>query len=234
MVKNFNNIYSEKGAYHFTLTGFSKYWYYENYEIIKKFIGDFSNKTILDVCCGDGFLTSQLGENVIGVDNSKEGIKLAKKLTRNEYYIADMRYLPFKDGSFDVVINSVSMIYVNVHELPNVVKEFRRVLKPNGKIIVSFPNIEDLKRRIYVFFGKEKDYRRESVEMAPGEIPLDKFEKLFLDEGLKLKDKTGIFITFPYLGDRFGRYEFFYNFMTKLAKLFPYLGHTVVYEFILD
>ncbi|MBI2673316.1 class I SAM-dependent methyltransferase [Candidatus Woesearchaeota archaeon] len=234
MVKNFNNIYNERGAYHFNLQGFHKYWYHENYSLIKKFIGNFSDKTILDVCCGDGFLTSQLGENAIGVDNSKEGIKLAKKLTKNKYYIADMRYLPFKDGSFDVVVNSVSMIYVDINELPNLIREFRRVLKPNGKMVISYPNIKDFKRRIYVFFGKEKDYRRESIEMAPGEISLDKFEKLFIDEGLKIKDKAGIFITFPYLGDRFGKYEFFYNFMTKLAKFFPYLSHTLVYEFTLN
>lgn len=234
MVKNFNNIYSEKGAYHFNLAGFHKYWYHENYSLIKKFIDSYSNKIILDVCCGDGYLTSQLGDNAIGIDNAFNGLKLAKKLTKNNYSQADMRYLPFKDKSFDVVVNSVSMIYVNIPELSMVVKEFKRVLRQNGKIIISFPNIKDLKRRVYVFFGKEKDYRRESVEMAPGEISLDKFEKLFLDEGLKPRNKTGIFITSPYLGDRFGKYRFFYNFMTKLAKFFPYLSHTVVYEFTLD
>ncbi len=234
MVKNFNDIYSERGAYHFNLVGFHKHWYHENYSLIKRFIGSYSNKIILDVCCGDGYLTSQLGDNAIGIDNAFNGLKLAKKLTKNNYSQADMRYLPFKDKSFDVVINSVSMIYVNIPELSMVVKEFKRVLRRNGKIIVSFPNIKDLKRRIYVLFGKEKDYRRESIEMAPGEISLDKFERLFLDEGLKIKDKTGIFITFPYLGDKFGKYEFFYNFMTTLAKLFPSLGHTVVYEFTLN
>lgn len=234
MVKNFDDIYAKKGPYHFTLAGFSKHWYYENYDIIKEFLGSTQNKRVLDVGCGDGFLTSQLGTTVIGIDRSSEGLKLAKKLTKNNYLLADMRNLPFKDRSLDAIVNSVSIIYINKDELPSLVKEFKRVLISNGKAVISFPNIKDLKRRVYVFLGLELEYRRETIESAPGEISLDILEELFIQEGFKLNEKKGIFVTLPYFCDRLGKYKPLYNFMTGFAKILPSLSHTVVYEFTLN
>lgn len=91
---------------------------------------------ILDVGCGAGFLTNELaleGYQVTGVDLSPESLRVAKEhdVTGTvKYKVADAFKLPFPDQSFDVL---TSMDFLEHVERPDlVIKEFSRVLKPQG------------------------------------------------------------------------------------------------------
>lgn len=92
--------------------------------------------SILDVGCGGGFLSNELarqGYEVTGVDVSPESLKVAERhdLTRSvKYEVADAYKLPYPDESFDAV---TAMDFLEHIEDPEkVIKEFSRVLKPNG------------------------------------------------------------------------------------------------------
>jgi 2-polyprenyl-6-hydroxyphenyl methylase / 3-demethylubiquinone-9 3-methyltransferase len=92
--------------------------------------------TILDVGCGGGFLSNELarqGYRVTGVDLSPESVKVAEAhdVTRTvKYEVADAFHLPYPDESFDAL---TAMDFLEHIDNPDVViKEFARVLKPQG------------------------------------------------------------------------------------------------------
>lgn len=99
-----------------------------------------SKKTkVLDVGCGAGFLSNELalaGLQVTGVDLSEESLKVAHNYdtTKSVHYLtADAYKLPFSDHSFEVI---TAMDFLEHVDKPDeVIKEFSRVLKPNGIFI---------------------------------------------------------------------------------------------------
>jgi len=50
---------------------------------------------------------------------------------------ADARELPFADGSFDLVVNSYMLDLLPRDEIPRVLSEFRRLLRPGGRLVMS-------------------------------------------------------------------------------------------------
>ena len=110
---------------------------------IYKITSDLPNTTFLDVACGEGYYTnyihSQIQKNkeilTIGVDISKSAIhsssvsKNMLSLHNISYCVGNLDYLPFIDGSFDVLLNCFAPINTN---------EFSRVLKKGGYFIRVF------------------------------------------------------------------------------------------------
>ena len=105
-------------------------------------LGNVRGKKILDAGAGTGNLAVLLekrGAKVVGLDFSKEGLEIFKrKLPNSRAIFHDLtKPLPFPDESFDAVVSN-NTIYTLPPEVRSAVfKEFFRVLKPNGKIVVS-------------------------------------------------------------------------------------------------
>jgi ubiquinone/menaquinone biosynthesis C-methylase UbiE len=105
------------------------------------FLGDVSGKRVLDIGCGAGQLSHELSRRnaeISGIDVSPRMIELAQKRLGNEI---DLRVhdlskpLPFDDSSFDVVVASLVMHYLE-HWAP-ALSEVRRVLTPKGTMAFS-------------------------------------------------------------------------------------------------
>jgi len=92
---------------------------------------------ILDNGCGIGFMTQYLkGHEVVGLDMSSGMIKLAKK-RYSKIVQGDSQNLPFKDFSFQTVINRGIL-----HHLENpqkAVDEVNRILIKGGEAVFSEP-----------------------------------------------------------------------------------------------
>jgi ArsR family transcriptional regulator len=96
---------------------------------------------IADIGCGNGRLSALLassGNDVIGVDNAEEQIKLARELYQGReglsFTVADSESLPFPDESMDVAIFSHSL-----HHMPSPERsltEVARTLVVGGRIIL--------------------------------------------------------------------------------------------------
>ena len=87
---------------------------------------------VLDVGCGDGGLKKILSSELeyLGMDaRPGKGVDV----------IGDVHALPFKDKSFDSVI--CTSVLEHVLDINKVTSEMYRVLKPNGKILVTIPFI---------------------------------------------------------------------------------------------
>jgi demethylmenaquinone methyltransferase/2-methoxy-6-polyprenyl-1,4-benzoquinol methylase len=70
------------------------------------------------------------------IKKTKKRIKKRGLARRVDLQLGDARKLPYKNAVFDVVYNSYMLDLIDTHEIPQVLLEFRRVLKPRGRLIL--------------------------------------------------------------------------------------------------
>lgn len=103
--------------------------------------GDVTGRRILDAGCGSGPLFGALrdrGALVAGVDKSAAMLELARRRLGPgaDLRVADLAAsLPFGDGTFDDVVASLVLHYLE--DWGPTLAEFRRVLVPGGRLIVA-------------------------------------------------------------------------------------------------
>jgi SAM-dependent methyltransferase len=95
--------------------------------------------TALDAACGTGrystFLAGQ-GHDVTGVDQSEAMLAIARrKLPAAEFRHGDLTALPLPGGSVDAVVCALALVHVP--DLSPALREFARVLRPGGRLIIS-------------------------------------------------------------------------------------------------
>jgi ubiquinone/menaquinone biosynthesis C-methylase UbiE len=108
---------------------------------VDKFISLLPEKAkVLDVGCGPGNYTKYLlekGFSVEGIDLAEGMLKIARKLVPKDVFrIMDMRNLEYPDQSFDGLCVAYSLYHIESEKVPKVLKEFHRVLKTNGVMIL--------------------------------------------------------------------------------------------------
>jgi ubiquinone/menaquinone biosynthesis C-methylase UbiE len=102
-----------------------------------------SQAKILDYGCGYGRLTNEIlnhgYKNVIGIDNSKAMIERGKKEFQNLTLFQNQKEgIDFPDNEFGLVILFAVLTCISLDiDQKNLIKEFIRVLKPNGILYVS-------------------------------------------------------------------------------------------------
>ncbi|MCL4479006.1 MAG: ubiquinone/menaquinone biosynthesis methyltransferase [Deltaproteobacteria bacterium] len=143
-------------------------------------------RNILDVSTGTGDLAvaykrAGYGYNIFGVDISMEMLKRASLKTTDTGFIkASALSLPFRDNTFDLL--SCAFGIRNIYPRETGLKEFHRVLKPNGVLMIlefSMPAgffgkvykfyFENILQKIGAFFTKTGaySYLTSSVEEFP-------------------------------------------------------------------
>lgn len=101
--------------------------------------------SVLDIGCGTGrhsILLCKMGFNVVGVDFSKEMIKLAKKNAKKQnlnikFIVADIRYLPFKGKRFNCCL-AIAVIHHLKKQRKKALKEIARVAR--NQVLISIWN----------------------------------------------------------------------------------------------
>ena len=101
---------------------------------------------ILDIGTGPGFFTinlARLGHDVTGIDVSREMIVVAKENAEEQgvkcdFKVMNANQLEFPDNTFDLIINRV--VTWTLPDLYECYREWRRVLAPNGRLIVFDAN----------------------------------------------------------------------------------------------
>ena len=92
---------------------------------------------ILDIGCGNGRNMKNSNYDFYGIDNCSNFVELAKKVSPN-VFLCEMTNLPFPDNYFDAIISIASFHHLsNNIRRTECLKEMSRVLKPNGKILLS-------------------------------------------------------------------------------------------------
>ena len=93
----------------------------------------------LDAACGTGrhaaYLAS-LGHKIVGVDSSPGMLAVAReKIPQGEFHEAQLDELPLEDDSVDLVVCAIALVHLPEIEQP--FREFARVLRPGGHLVVS-------------------------------------------------------------------------------------------------
>lgn len=110
-------------------------------EFVSSFINVLPEKAkILDLGCGTGRLLGvfqKKGFSITGLDLSEKMLEIAKKnFPQIKFVKSDMRKTRFKNNSFDALIVAYSVIHIPKKEIPATIKEFARILKPKGKLML--------------------------------------------------------------------------------------------------
>ncbi|MFH1598585.1 MAG: class I SAM-dependent methyltransferase [Patescibacteria group bacterium] len=132
-------------ADHFSQT---RYRDWSEFAIFKKYIK--SGDKVLDAGCGNGRLYDSLqglGISYTGVDISPRLIRKAQgKYPKVKFKVGDILSLPLADQQFNVLLSVATL-----HHVPStgyrgqVIKDFYRVLKPGGYLMITVWNLAQAK-----------------------------------------------------------------------------------------
>lgn len=95
-----------------------------------------------DMGCGPGHITHYLykrGIEVFGLDLSPHMVELARQLSPDiEFHQGNMSSLDVDDEAWGGIAAFYSIIHIPREEVIHVLQEFRRVLQPNGLLLLAF------------------------------------------------------------------------------------------------
>jgi len=115
--------------------------HYHRYFLAQKIV---EGLDVLDIASGEGFgseILARVAKSVVGVDIAEEATAYAA-----QHYMRDnLRFvtgsateIPLTDGSVDVIISFETIEHLENHD--GMMAEIRRVLRPNGCLMMSSPN----------------------------------------------------------------------------------------------
>lgn len=152
---------------------------------------------VLHAGCGSGQVDTDIAKfiKIVALDSSREALKLYKQNIKKYYQIihGDICVMPFTDNSFDGIYNLGVLEHFNKNEIKKALKEFYRVLKPGGKIIIFWPP----KFGPSVIFLNSVHYLinnilQKKIRLHPPEISLLSSQKeavkIFKIHGFKIKE----------------------------------------------
>lgn len=118
----------------------------------KFFVEDIHLAKCLDYGCGLGHIIKYFlddGVNMYGVDMSGESVKLVNEKFRDYpnwhgASVYDGKRLPYEDDSFDLITCTEVIEHILPKHMELFLCELNRILKPNGKIVFTTPNDENM------------------------------------------------------------------------------------------
>lgn len=180
-------------------------------------------KKILDLACGEGygsFMMSEWGaKEVVGIDISKEAILNAKKNFKNnniKFINANVEDLNFiEDNSFDLIVSFETIEHLSNPKI--FLKEIKRVLMPEGSIVISCPND-------YFYYPDENEQNK----FHKKKYSFNDFKKLTESElGKKVEYMIGVYIggyinTYPsIIKKQFNQKQMLNQSTIKAIKILP-------------
>ncbi|KKR22180.1 MAG: Glycosyltransferase, group 2 family protein [Candidatus Moranbacteria bacterium GW2011_GWA2_39_41] len=107
-----------------------------------------SNKIVLDIACGSGYGSDYLlksgAEIVVGVDISEESIAYCKDKYNKDnlsFIVGSAVKIPMEDNSVDIVVSFETIEHIGAEDQFIFMQEIKRVLKKDGVLLISTPNI---------------------------------------------------------------------------------------------
>jgi ubiquinone/menaquinone biosynthesis C-methylase UbiE len=114
---------------------------------------------VLDVGSGSGWVARQLivkSRKIVSVDLSQKNLGEIKSTLGQgsaAFVLADAYHLPFRDGSFDLVV--ISEILEHLNSPTAGLQEFERILAPKGKVVATTPYKEKIQYYLCIHCNKK-------------------------------------------------------------------------------
>jgi|SRR5215467_46366 len=167
-----------------------------------RLLGDIQDKHVLDLGCGTGGEIPTLawrGARVTGIDPFADLIALARERMRRLHIEADLRVgsayqTELPDGSVDVIF---CMSVIHHLDIPMAVGEMRRILKPDGFIVMKEPICFS---RMY---AKMRTIFPASDETSEYEHPLTREDFTKVQEGFRVSGLRLFRLPFVAIAERY-------------------------------
>lgn len=162
--------------------------------ILLRFLGCRTTDSVIEVGCGQGIILKQVrSKSRFGIDLSISNVKKARRLFKNEILnliVANVEMIPVDDHSFDRII--CSDVIEHVQNPEKLLKEIIRILKQNGKIVITVPNdnLVDLCKKAVGFIKLDKLL---GIEYGGGDewhlhtFDMKQLKLIFNEKGLKVE-----------------------------------------------
>ncbi len=114
--------------------------HYHRYAVVQDIVAE---KDVLDVACGEGYGSSFMADvarSIVGVDISLEAVQYASATYQKSnlsFRQGSATSLDFADATFDVVVSFETIEHLL--EQAQMLAEIRRVLRPDGVLVISSP-----------------------------------------------------------------------------------------------
>lgn len=131
-----------------------------------------NNPKIIDLGCGQGWLTAELAKhgNAVGVDLSYEGINVAKRnYPQCHFKQMDIMTEGIKD-KYDVVVSSEVIEHLAEDDQIRYVRKIRDILVNNGYLILTTPNATTAEKLVKYKLIKQEDLQPIENWLAKKEI----------------------------------------------------------------
>ena len=118
---------------------------YEKWSTLEKKLVSHAKDLVLDAGCGVGrhiLYLQKRGIRVIGIDVSKNAVKVCKKKGVIHVVIGAMPYIPFKDGCFNSIICMFNTLGIcgGPNETLKLLEEMNRISRENALLIADLNN----------------------------------------------------------------------------------------------
>ncbi|HEY0831242.1 MAG TPA: class I SAM-dependent methyltransferase [Candidatus Dormibacteraeota bacterium] len=174
---------------------------------------------ILDAGCGTGLMLQELAPfgTVEGVDISDEALQFCRKRGLDNVRHADVTQLPFPDEQFDVV--TALDVLEHLDDDTAAMREFRRVLKPGGRVFVFAP----AHRWLWSLQDEVSHHKRRYVRRTLSDV--------VMDAGLEIERQTYVstfLLPVIYLGRQWLKVRMKFQELNTENNLHPAWSNTIL------
>ena len=172
-------------------TNAKRNWFEKAYHFIRnislkrklKLINSFSSgeKKLLDIGCGTGSFLQVAQKDiwiVSGIEPNEQARSIANQNTNNAVYNTE-QLAKFKEQAFDVI--TLWHVLEHLPDLEKQISGFKRLLKPNGTLVIAVPNYKSYDAKHYKSFWAAYDVPRHLWHFSQTSI-----SKLFQKENMKV------------------------------------------------
>lgn len=151
------------------------WWYRGRRQIVQDELGRIplgAQARVLDAGCGSGRLLDTLGElgEVSGIDMNQDSVEIAKRRGHEDVRVGAVEDLPWEDETFDLLTSLDVLEHTSDDRVA--LREYRRVVRDGGHLLVTVPAYEALWSRHDVQNQHYRRYDRPMLRAAAADAGL--------------------------------------------------------------
>ncbi len=152
------------------------HWWYRGmlrilFGLLDRHIADLHPQRVVEAGCCTGYTAAVLehkhGWRIVPTDIGWRGLTRARAAGLERLVQADVRRFPFADAGCDLVLSLDVIVHLDRGEEDDAFREFARVLRPGGRLVIRVAAFDALRSRHSIFIDERQRFTRgRLVELA--------------------------------------------------------------------